>query len=114
MNYASMLEAEKKTLTGELIRLGRHDLKTNTWEAAAETADPSELDPNTIADRFEDFEEKTAIIVPLEARLTQVESALAAIANGTFGICRVCSTKIEEARLSANPAAETCMEHLEA
>ena len=49
----------------------------------------------------------------LEARLAQVDAALAKIENGTYGKCRVCGKEIEPARLGANPAAETCMEHLE-
>jgi RNA polymerase-binding transcription factor DksA len=32
--------------------------------------------------------------------------------EGKYGICKVCGEEIEEARLEANPAAETCKAHL--
>lgn len=107
------LEAEKSALTEELAKLGNRDPKSHDWEASPDTSDLLSADPNTSADRFEDFEEKSALIVPLEARLAQVENALAKIAAGTYGKCRVCGEAIEEARLEANPAAETCMKHIE-
>ncbi len=110
-DYKHTLEEEKKTLMGEL---GRRDPKSHEWEATEEAADPTNADPNNRADRFEDFEEKSALITPLEARLAQVENALAKLADGTYGTCRVCGMNIEEERLAANPAAETCMTHLEA
>ena len=107
------LEEEKKALMSELGSLGNRDPKSHELEATMETADPSNADMNNTADRAEDFEEKSALIVPLEARLSQVEAALAKIEDGTFGTCRVCGNPIEEERLNANPAAETCMKHLE-
>jgi len=112
--YKQKLEEEKKTLTEQLATLGKRDPKSHEWEATSETADVDNADANTNADRFEDFEEKSALITPLEGRLTQVENALAKIEAGTYGTCRVCGNPIEENRLAANPAAETCMKHLEA
>ncbi len=102
---------EKKTLTAELAGLGKHG--PAGWEATTETPDENEVDPNTVASRFEDFEEKSALMIPLEERLKQVDAALAKLADGTYGTCRVCNNPIEAERLAANPAAETCMTHLE-
>lgn len=112
-NYKEALEQEKQTLLGELAGLGKRDPLSTEWEATLETPEVGQADPNNTADRFEDFEEKSALIIPLEARLEQVESALARIQNGGFGLCRVCSNPIEDARLLVNPAAETCMTHIE-
>jgi RNA polymerase-binding transcription factor DksA len=112
--YKTKLEEEKKTLTAELGSLGKHNPENNSWEATPETASPAETaDDNSNADRFEDYEEKTATIAPLTARLAQVDGALARLENGSFGKCSVCGNAIEDARLEANPAAETCMAHLE-
>ena len=111
--YKKKLEEEKKTLSAELDALGTQNPDNNNWEATPETFDPNEADGNNNADRFEDYEEKTATIAPLEARLAQVESALARLAKGTYGKCSMCGTEIEALRLDANPAAETCMKHLE-
>jgi DnaK suppressor protein len=112
--HKKKLEEEKATLLGQLSGLGLRNEANNEWEAKPETTDIETADSNNSADRFEDFEEKTALIVPLEARLKEVEAALARIENKTYGKCRVCGNPIEEARLHANPAAETCMKHLEA
>ena len=113
--YKKKLEEEKATLLGELNTLGKHDKNNNKWEATPEMASPAETaDDNSNADRFEDYEEKTAAIIPLESRLEQVENALKKIAENTFGKCVVCGNKIESERLDANPAAETCIAHLEA
>jgi len=112
--YKQKLEEEKKVLMAELAGLGKRDPESKEWEATTEAADPAEIaDTNSNADRFEDFEEKSALITPLEARLSQVETALSKIEDGTFDKCRVCGMAIEEARLHANPAAETCMTHIE-
>lgn len=112
-DYAHKLEEEKKTLTAELHGLGKRNPANNAWEATAETADPSEMDQNSIADRFEAFEEASALVTPLEARLKEVDAALGRIKSGTFGNCRVCGNAIEAERLAANPAAETCMADIE-
>lgn len=113
-DYKQKLEEEKAALMAELGSLGKRDAKSHEWEATIEEAGTENADMNSSADRFEDFEEKSALITPLEAKLTQVENALGRIEKGTFGKCRVCHAPIEEARLNANPAAETCIAHLEA
>lgn len=112
--YKQKLEEEKAILMAELASLGNRDAKTHEWEATIDEAATENADINSSADRFEDFEEKSALITPLEAKLKQVEEALERIEKGTFGKCRVCHGPIEEARLHANPAAETCIAHLEA
>jgi len=114
-DYMHKLEEEKKILLAQLATIGTRDPKSQTWEAVVPAADAAEIaDANTAGDRFEDFEENTAVMAELKARLTEVEAALGRLAHGGYGVCRVCSNPIEEVRLDANPAAETCMAHLEA
>ncbi len=117
MNYMTdhktQLEEEKKRLMTELALLGKRDAATGEWEAKPEAFDQNEIDDNQQASRFEDYEERTALIEPLETQLQDVEKALQAIENGTYGKCTVCGAQIEEARLSANPSAATCMAHME-
>lgn len=112
--YKQKLQEERQILLNELSGLGNRDDKNHSWEATIEAAGTENADTNSSADRFEDFEEKSALMTPLKAKLTQVENALERISQGIYGKCRVCGNPIEEARLSANPAAETCMRHLEA
>ncbi|MBP6884970.1 MAG: TraR/DksA C4-type zinc finger protein [Candidatus Pacebacteria bacterium] len=112
--YKNKLEEEKVTLTKELSAIARFNSDTNLWEASPESSDTSDADSNNNADRFEDYEEKTATLKPLQERLDQVEKALAKIETGSYGECVVCGNEIEAERLNANPAAETCIAHLEA
>ncbi len=114
-DHKHKLEEEKKALMAQLSAIGTHDPETNTWETTVPEAQASEIaDANTAGDRFENFEEDSAVMTTLKARLAEIEAALGRIAHGGYGVCRVCSNPIEEARLDANPAAETCMKHIEA
>jgi DnaK suppressor protein len=107
------LETEKKLLENELASIGRVD-KTGDWEATPEeqTTGP-EADENDLADRSEDFEERSGILDPLEKRLADINKALKKIEDGNFGICEVCGKKIEEDRLEINPAATTCKDDMD-
>jgi RNA polymerase-binding transcription factor DksA len=53
-----------------------------------------------------------AISRQLEVQLVEVEAALERIEKGTYGICEISGTQIEEDRLDANPAARTCKAHI--
>lgn len=112
--YKQKLEEEKNILLGELSKLGAQDEKTGAWEADPEDIDVSDSDQNTIADRFEDFEERSATLGTLKERLAEVDEALMKIESGNYGKCATCNGPIEEERLSANPAAKTCKAHMEA
>lgn len=60
-----------------------------------------------VADLLEDLE-----VVALDRhvhRVRSIETALAAIDQGRFGLCRVCGEQIGSARLNAEAAAERCI-----
>jgi RNA polymerase-binding transcription factor DksA len=61
-----------------------------------------------MADRTEDYGERSAITETLDQRLDDINNALQKIVSGNYGICEVCGNPIEEDRLEANPAARTC------
>ncbi len=107
------LEEEKKILMEQLSDMGKLNPITGEWEATPEAQDVPETDQNDMADRFEDFEAKSSMIRTLEPRLNNVLRALKNVNRESFGKCEVCKKEIEDARLEANPAAHTCMEHLE-
>lgn len=46
-----------------------------------------------------------------EEEVEQIEAALQAIENGTYGVCAVCGEDIPFERLEALPTAQTCIEH---
>lgn len=108
-NDAKMkLEEEKKLLESELSSIGKLDNKTGDWEAALEMQTAPESDENDLADREEDFEERSATIDVLQKRLRDIDHALQNIAKSTYGICEICGKDIEKNRLEANPAASRC------
>ena len=106
--YKTKLEEEKKLIEDELSGLGRVDKDTDEWEAAPEEQTAPEADENDMADRSEDFEERSSTMAALETRLEDINDALDAIKNGTYGICEICGKKIEKDRLEVNVAALTC------
>ena len=110
--YEQKLIEEKNKLMAELGKIGRRDSETGEWQAQSRDVSETKADQNDNADRFEDYEEKSSLMVPLEKRLNEVEKALTKILDGGFGLCVVCGNGIEAERLDANPAAQTCMAHM--
>ena len=110
-NYKIKLEDEKKLLEDELSSLGQVD-KTGDWKAVPENemANQEVQDEADMADRAEDFEERSSKLDLLEIRLANVKKALDKIENQEFGKCEKCQKEIEEDRLEVNPAALTCKE----
>ncbi len=106
------LLAEKSLLEGELGNIARFNSETNLWEATPDTEMMHESYDNDAADRFEDFEERTSMLKTLQARLSDIESSLKKIEDGSYGKCVVCGKSIEADRLNANSAAQTCKEHM--
>ncbi len=111
--YKNKLEEEKRLLEEELGTLGIQDPKTGDWGAILPRVDNSDLsDPNDMADRDEDFTITANTLGELEIRYNNIIKALGKIETGTFGICEISGTTIEEDRLQANPAARTCKAHM--
>ena len=105
---------EKARLMLELSGVGYENPEiAGDWEPSAPDLNNPLADPNDAADSIEAFEGNAAIEVELEARLLEVDVALARIEAGTYGICRMCGKAIEDARLHANPASATCIAHRE-
>ncbi len=105
--YKEKLDAEKKTLEEQLAGIAHFNSETGMWEATPDQDLMGEIDDNDAADRFEDFEERSAMLSTLQARLIDINDALKKIDSGTYGICEVSGEPIEEDRLEANPAART-------
>jgi RNA polymerase-binding transcription factor DksA len=112
--YKTMLETDLEGLTAELKDIGIHDPKnTENWIERANDLEADSADPNDVADRTEEWDERRATVAVLEARYNNVTRALEKMENGTYGTCEVGGEEIEEDRLDANPAARTCKKHLE-
>ncbi len=112
--FKEKLDKEKEVLERELKSMGVVNKETNDWEATPpEEVSGPEADENDLADRFEDFEERSSTLNELEVRLAAVNKALEKIDNEKYGICEIGGEEIEIERLEANPAAMTCVKHLE-
>jgi phosphoserine phosphatase RsbU/P len=49
---------------------------------------------------------------PLVALLNEVDSALARLDEGTYGLCEACHESVEKTRLLADPLVRYCLDHL--
>lgn len=110
--FVQKLEEEKAKLESEMGSIGRKNPSVpDDWEAV-----PSEIgteaDLADQADVVVSRDTTSAIFADLEARYDTVLGALHRAKEGTYGMCEVCGRPIEEARLAADPAATTCIEHL--
>lgn len=116
-HFKKKLEEEKLVLESDLKSVGRvNPENSGDWEATPADQDIQTADENELGDKFEVYEENTAILKPLESRFNEVKNALLKIdagEAGKFGICEVCNKVIETERLEANPAAATCIEHMQ-
>lgn len=101
------LEEEKNTLLSELGDMAKQD-EEGKWIPVPVERDSSVADENDNADRDEDYEERASMTETLAKRLADVETALGNLGSEKYGVCTLCGNKIEEDRLAANPAAQTC------
>ncbi len=106
--YKEKLLEEQKLIESELADVAIKHENTGLWEAKPATETYAEADENDKADRAEDYETRTGLVNTLNERLADVLISLANLETGNFGICYACGNKIEEDRLGANPAAQTC------
>ncbi len=107
------LEKERDVLQKELSGMASPNPTNPTdWEPKAPEGEFS-ADRNDNADLIESLHENNASINELEVRLKNVSEALERIEVGTYGVCEVSGDDIEIGRLNANPAARTCMAHME-
>ncbi|MDB5244481.1 MAG: TraR/DksA family transcriptional regulator [Parcubacteria group bacterium] len=111
-HFRKKLEEQKAKLEAEMGSVGRRSLSVpNDWEVMP-TEVGTESDLADQADVVMNRESNAAILSDLEARYDAILAALARIEKKTYGICEVCRKQIEDARLDADPAATTCIEHL--
>lgn len=111
--YKKALTEELSELEEELKAIGIHDPKNpSDWVAVPEGVNVSEPDPNSAADRVEEWGERRSAVAILESRYNNVVRALKKIEEGNYGICEIGDEEIEEDRLAANAAARTCKTHM--
>jgi len=102
---------EKEAIEKDLDAMGRTINKNGDWVALPEMGDGGRADDLDNANLVEEFEEKLAVFDILESRHEQIERALRAIENDTYGICEEEGCDIDIKRLIANPSSTTCIKH---
>jgi len=107
------LEVEQADLVEELASHGRVQSETGDWQGNSSGLEGEEADPNDAADQIEELITNVPLVEELEARHTDVEEAIERMDQGIYGLCEECNEPIPLARLVANPAARTCVEHAE-
>lgn len=113
-SFKEKLEEELATLEGELGTVGVQNPKNSSdWEAKETAIDVTNNENDELADKMEEYGENRAINDTLEVRYNQVKRALDKIRKGTYGVCEIGGEPIEEDRLAADPAATTCIAHME-
>ncbi len=107
------LEAELVTITKDLQSIAVQDESTGDWVAIPAAEELGNADDNVEADVNEEWTERDATTAALETRYRNLVRALEKITAGTYGICELSGEVIEPERLAANPAARTCITHME-
>jgi DnaK suppressor protein len=112
-----LIEENKEKLLAERKRiktiLDHEDIKDGTGEFPGDYKpkfDDIGTEEGEDASEVENFGNQLGVTFELEARLKKIEAALKRIEDGTYGKCTG-GDEIEEARLRAEPAAETCIKH---
>jgi RNA polymerase-binding transcription factor DksA len=107
------LQNQLREVVTQLQDIAVLDTETGDWIIRTNDIDQTETDENSQADAAEEADERIAILAELENRYRNVLHALQKLENGTYGICEISGEQIEEGRLMANPAARTCVHHME-
>lgn len=106
------LTQELVEVTVALKSIAVFDEKSGDWSAVPSQS-ANEPDSNDAADVAEDSIERQAEVSALETRYRNIQRALEKITNGSNPTCEICGKEIEPDRLTANPAARTCIEDID-
>ncbi len=106
-HFHERLLKEKARLTEELNTLG-HGGKTGKFETTYPESGGNSTDDDAV--EMTEFVDNEAVVERLEADLRDIEKALKAIANGTYGVCKYTGKDIDIRRLEARPTSLTSIE----
>jgi RNA polymerase-binding transcription factor DksA len=97
------LENNKAALFFRLSELTKQDPFSDPERLVDNAASDTEANEASVHDRVE------AIISEINQQITDIDLALSAIGNGTYGICRICGRAIGPERLQVIPSATICI-----
>ena len=105
-DYRGQLEAERQQLLSRLASLT--DNFNAVVAASRDTNADDEHDPEGATIAFE-RSQVGALIRQGQLRLAEVDAAVERLDAGTYGTCEECGQPIGQGRLTARPAARTCI-----
>jgi len=107
-HFKERLLEDKNRLTQELNDFGTKDpVNPGHFEAKYPESGGSSDDDNAM--EIAEYADDLSIEARIEAELKDAESALKAIENGTYGICKYCNKPIDAKRLEARPSSSSCI-----
>ena len=106
--FRKKLLDEKKRVNDLLRQMKDNDVYNNA--AIASELSYYDNHPGDLGTEIFDIEKGRALKSNEISILRKIESALEAIENGEYGICKLCGKKINEERLEFIPYAEYCIE----
>ncbi len=102
------LAEEKQKLESELAGLTHRTNQPHGAILTVEYANFGESEDEN-ASEIAQYGDNLSLEQELESALKDVESALAAIEGGTYGVCKYCKQKISDDRLRARPTSTSCV-----
>lgn len=108
-NLKQKLLDEKKELEEELSRFAHRNPKAVTTEFSADFQNLGDKEDEN-ASEVAQFSDNLSLEGELEKALRDVESALKAVAENHYGICKYCKQPIDDRRLLARPTSSSCIE----
>jgi len=105
--FEARLRAERADAEERLAEFD--DAMTEVRTARSDASADDEHDPEGPT-MTQEWSQRTAVLADVHAELTEVDRALARIADGSYGICQRCGKRITVARLDARPTAVLCID----
>lgn len=110
--FQKQLEEEKHELENKLKTIAhRNPDAPEDWDVNYPNLNIMTAAKDEIASQEEAYENRASLELGLESRLKDINDALERIRHNKYGFCEVGKEMLDEARLRANPAANTCVKH---
>lgn len=110
-NFKEKLLASKKDIEQRLENGDHFDLDQTFWKESMGELSSYDNHPADAGSALFEREKDVALNEHLETELININHALHAIENGTYGKCSVCSKDIPIERLDALPTTTFCIDH---
>lgn len=107
-HFKELLLKEKERLTQEISNIGEAD-HTRPGHFTPKYPESGGDSPDDNAAEVSEYADELSVENRLEEEIRDVEKALKAIEDGTYGICKYCNEPIDEKRLEARPASSSCI-----